>query len=115
MSKKYVSYLRVSTTAPRQSGFGLFASRRRHTRYWRDWSSDVCSSDLNCASKIVHKLNLSYSVTTRYGNYGGSYLFPSIMKAQTTGKKSITISYLNEIISVGSCTCQRTGHYLRPS
>src|SRR3712207_7808430 len=24
----------------------LFASRRRHTRYWRDWSSDVCSSDL---------------------------------------------------------------------
>src|SRR3712207_7046799 len=24
----------------------FFASRRRHTRYWRDWSSDVCSSDL---------------------------------------------------------------------
>src|SRR3712207_8260419 len=23
-----------------------FTSRRRHTRYWRDWSSDVCSSDL---------------------------------------------------------------------
>src|SRR3712207_7710476 len=22
------------------------SSRRRHTRYWRDWSSDVCSSDL---------------------------------------------------------------------
>src|SRR3712207_7228857 len=22
-----------------------FSSRRRHTRYWRDWSSDVCSSD----------------------------------------------------------------------
>src|SRR3712207_9564063 len=27
--------------------FGFFfSSRRRHTRYWRDWSSDVCSSDL---------------------------------------------------------------------
>src|SRR3712207_4556057 len=25
----------------------FFSSRRRHTRYWRDWSSDVCSSDLN--------------------------------------------------------------------
>src|SRR3712207_9458209 len=24
----------------------IFSSRRRHTRYWRDWSSDVCSSDL---------------------------------------------------------------------
>src|SRR3712207_1579276 len=23
------------------------SSRRRHTRYWRDWSSDVCSSDLD--------------------------------------------------------------------
>src|SRR3712207_1628106 len=30
--------------------FFFFSSRRRHTRYWRDWSSDVCSSDLyDCA------------------------------------------------------------------
>src|SRR5947209_11844390 len=27
--------------------FIFFSSRRRHTRYWRDWSSDVCSSDLS--------------------------------------------------------------------
>src|SRR3712207_583147 len=27
----------------------FFSSRRRHTRYWRDWSSDVCSSDLDDA------------------------------------------------------------------
>src|SRR5207245_7545291 len=25
----------------------FFSSRRRHTRCYRDWSSDVCSSDLN--------------------------------------------------------------------
>src|SRR5258707_3940690 len=25
----------------------FFSSIRRHTRYWRDWSSDVCSSDLH--------------------------------------------------------------------
>src|SRR3712207_7226725 len=31
----------------------FFSSRRRHTRYWRDWSSDVCSSDL-CAP--VHEV-----------------------------------------------------------
>src|SRR5947209_6519662 len=24
----------------------MVSNRRRHTRYWRDWSSDVCSSDL---------------------------------------------------------------------
>src|SRR3712207_3179892 len=26
--------------------YSFFTSRRRHTIYWRDWSSDVCSSDL---------------------------------------------------------------------
>src|SRR3712207_6864204 len=31
----------IMTTA-----YFFFSSRRRHTRYWRDWSSDVCSSDL---------------------------------------------------------------------
>src|SRR3712207_7644270 len=30
--------------------FFFFSSRRRHTRYWRDWSSDVCSSDLASAA-----------------------------------------------------------------
>src|SRR3712207_9489241 len=29
------------------SVFFFFSSRRRHTRYWRDWSSDVCSSDIS--------------------------------------------------------------------
>src|SRR5437763_14678081 len=27
----------------------FFSSRRRHTRYIGDWSSDVCSSDLSCS------------------------------------------------------------------
>src|SRR5206468_7867895 len=29
------------------TGFIFFSSRRRHTRSDRDWSSDVCSSDLS--------------------------------------------------------------------
>src|SRR5258707_2456656 len=33
--------------------FFFFSSRRRHTRYWRDWSSDVCSSDLGMGSTIL--------------------------------------------------------------
>src|SRR5690625_1537494 len=28
----------------------FFSSRRRHTRWPRDWSSDVCSSDLSFAA-----------------------------------------------------------------
>src|SRR3712207_9273051 len=35
--------------------FFFFSSRRRHTRYWRDWSSDVCSSDL-CLVRRVGEL-----------------------------------------------------------
>src|SRR3712207_9020813 len=31
----------------------FFSSRRRHTRYWRDWSSDVCSSDLLDRHRLV--------------------------------------------------------------
>src|SRR5947209_10829823 len=34
--------------------FFFFSSRRRHTRYWRDWSSDVCSSDLSSA-QLLHR------------------------------------------------------------
>src|SRR5207253_3521831 len=30
--------------------FFFFSSRRRHTRWPRDWSSDVCSSDLSAAT-----------------------------------------------------------------
>src|SRR5690606_41024081 len=34
--------------------FFFFSSRRRHTRFSRDWSSDVCSSDLACHQVLVH-------------------------------------------------------------
>src|SRR5947209_15218971 len=33
--------------------FFFFSSRRRHTSYWRDWSSDVCSSDLRGSAPLV--------------------------------------------------------------
>src|SRR5204862_4833854 len=33
--------------------FFFFSSRRRHTRSLRDWSSDVCSSDLAMATAAL--------------------------------------------------------------
>src|SRR5690606_40097497 len=36
------------------SFFFFFSSRRRHTRFSRDWSSDVCSSDLDHLMEITH-------------------------------------------------------------
>src|SRR5690606_41046189 len=31
----------------------FFSSRRRHTRFSRDWSSDVCSSDLGAHCRVI--------------------------------------------------------------
>src|SRR5699024_11266621 len=41
----------------------FFSSRRRHTRSKRDWSSDVCSSDLSqhATEKITHGSDVTVS------------------------------------------------------
>src|SRR3989442_15304765 len=43
--------------------FFFFSSRRRHTRCGRDWSSDVCSSDLKLAKNSL--LLLTPSLDTK--------------------------------------------------
>src|SRR5690606_40563909 len=37
------------------------SSRRRHTSFSRDWSSDVCSSDLKQTSNLLFNRNLQQS------------------------------------------------------
>src|SRR6266542_1944342 len=44
--------LRLPYQNPGAEFFFFFSSRRRHTRCYRDWSSDVCSSDLE---HVVHR------------------------------------------------------------
>src|SRR5207302_7699838 len=44
---------------PRLGIVFFFSSRRRHTRFSRDWSSDVCSSDLQLSSLLPSKKNTS--------------------------------------------------------
>src|SRR5438445_1642799 len=46
----------IRTPALRARSFFFFSSRRRHTRYWRDWSSDVCSSDLRTRASARHRV-----------------------------------------------------------
>src|SRR5439155_13994166 len=43
---------------PLSSVFFFFSSRRRHTRWPRDWSSDVCSSDLDVFRLLLGALSL---------------------------------------------------------
>src|SRR5437879_13705639 len=46
----------------------FFSSRRRHTRYIGDWSSDVCSSDLNGAhvSGVAKGRQVRHYPTTQF-------------------------------------------------
>src|SRR5439155_6649613 len=54
----------------------FFSSRRRHTRWPRDWSSDVCSSDLGKGRKVCQLA----STILRDGNRSSSlsYFEPCI-------------------------------------
>src|SRR5690606_39805526 len=42
----------------------FFSSRRRHTRFSRDWSSDVCSSDLKPSTSRPWSRLLSYRASS---------------------------------------------------
>src|SRR2546427_2127035 len=61
-------------TYSRLSLFFFFSSRRRHTRFDCDWSSDVCSSDLSpiaraeteAAGKLDHQLTKNTALMLRY-------------------------------------------------
>src|SRR5947209_14502661 len=62
--------------------FFFFSSRRRHTRYWRDWSSDVCSSDLiaKLPVGVVDKLLIASN------DYGPSHF--SLVAGEKPGARS---------------------------
>src|SRR5437762_6672373 len=53
MSEVFSVSSKITFSARLTQRFGIlffFSSRRRHTRYIGDWSSDVCSSDLMIAT-----------------------------------------------------------------
>src|SRR5256886_16631023 len=57
----------------------LFSSRRRHTRFDCDWSSDVCSSDLVsfAAVRPVRAAGIVYAVALAAACRGGSARKPA--------------------------------------
>src|SRR5690625_2493473 len=51
----------------------FFSSRRRHTRSPRDWSSDVCSSDLGLVGKYVELPDAYLSLVESFKHAGFSF------------------------------------------
>src|SRR5690606_31161838 len=48
----------------------FFSSRRRHTRFSRDWSSDVCSSDLTALRDLLALLGPDAAATWSASGHG---------------------------------------------
>src|SRR5256884_4777193 len=59
-SQKPIHYCIVKRDSGSSLSFFFLSSRRRHTRCSRDWSSDVCSSDLYFQFSIADDLRGHY-------------------------------------------------------
>src|SRR5690606_40396570 len=74
----------------------FFSSRRRHTRFSRDWSSDVCSSDLELNSdwtasqELADVLMRKYRLPFREGHHFASEV---VSHARAQGIKPLDFPY----------------------
>src|SRR5690606_41061214 len=66
----------------------FFSSRRRHTRFSRDWSSDVCSSDLQVASP-------RYSVRTQGTQATGAVTWTGHLWLSPEGRAALAAAQAN--------------------
>src|SRR5690606_39534172 len=67
--------------------FFFFSSRRRHTRFSRDWSSDVCSSDLEAEIVSLDTMEIGSMTALRHYVEGGLgvALIPRVMSEEGLG------------------------------
>src|SRR2546422_4327943 len=80
----------------RGSSCFFFSSRRRHTRCSRDWSSDVCSSDLAGLSYDTSRTSLSGDAQElQFGKVGGAHLlFQTGYQRRSAGFEINDLGYL---------------------
>src|SRR5690625_6495666 len=73
--------------------FFFFSSRRRHTRWPRDWSSDVCSSDLSTSEATgVDVLDVSSSQEENTADQSGDDPCATPMSSASVPHESATQS-----------------------
>src|SRR5258707_5454047 len=81
----------------------FFSSRRRHTRYWRDWSSDVCSSDLHVARLALQPAEIGRLVegVTKLGRLQGQSR--DMHQAENIRKMSLAMADDLRIVVIKLC------------
>src|SRR5699024_11374268 len=76
----------------------FFSSRRRHTRSKRDWSSDVCSSDLAASSMKDEYISVEH-------------LLLGLLDHPDAGLKELfrTYNVTREKVKIGRASCRERG------
>src|SRR5690606_39617247 len=97
----------------------FFSSRRRHTRFSRDWSSDVCSSDLSnpklfqvpIAIEIANQTKLieSISFTKTSSDSGFLNIFGVSAEYVPDCPKPVELDRSEERRVGKECSCMRSG------
>src|SRR5690606_41194789 len=88
-------------------GLGFFfSSRRRHTRFSRDWSSDVCSSDLLLSQRVSPKVAEQMMLN------GVMYSSDELHKmgiVDVLVPKGEGVRAVHEVIQIGRASCRERG------
>src|SRR2546429_6801837 len=87
--------------------FFFFSSRRRHTRCSRDWSSDVCSSDLKaqvrllaaCDLRLVARLHWQLEPFRPFRERSVVHAHPRV--AEQVVQREIHVARLEAAVTVG--------------
>src|SRR6266508_3378391 len=95
-------------------GVFFFSSRRRHTRWPRDWSSDVCSSDLrrDVARRAVDRLE-DTAYAERHLHLAGRVRSRS--EARGGGDSSLRLALVDEEYDIDVLVFRRAGEEKRIS
>src|SRR5690606_40301609 len=81
----------------------FFSSRRRHTRFSRDWSSDVCSSDLIAIKLLVTRAVWIFNLSVKDAVVDKEVkILPPVVKVD--GRPKIVRMARGEKIGRASCS-----------
>src|SRR2546430_12093356 len=96
--------VRIHTSALRVRCF-FFSSRRRHTRFDCDWSSDVCSSDLERREFDVRQLKAS--LQGRDSRRGAKSLSKGLIREQLAERSlHCLLAHLASPTEIGRASCR---------
>src|SRR5258707_1867466 len=83
----------------------FFSSRRRHTRYWRDWSSDVCSSDLG-------EPGMKALLEAAQSDRGSLHKIPGVVTLEGEGPRPEFVHSLDELLPARDLLRHRKRYFI---